>query len=69
MLIPVPRRLQPAAGHDASSARAPLRRSLPAPPRSRPVPTTWLVIGGALVLLDIELGLAYLLHLVAALVD
>jgi len=68
LFIPFPRRLQHAHTRGGRSTRAPLRRSLPAPARSR-VSTTWLVIGGALVLFDIEFGLAYLLHFAAALLD
>jgi hypothetical protein len=51
-------------------ARAPLRRALPAGHRpQRRVPTSWLLFCGAVVLLDIELGLAYLLHFAAGLLD
>ena len=67
-LIPFPRRLQHAHAPSGRSTRAPLRRSLPSPARAR-ISTTWLVIGGALVLFDIEFGLAYLLHFAAALFD
>jgi hypothetical protein len=48
--------------------RAPLRRSLPARARAqRRVPTSWLLLGGVVVLFDIEFALAYLLHFAASL--
>jgi hypothetical protein len=51
-------------------ARAPLRRSLPARATvQRRVPTAWLLVGAAVVLFDIEFGLAWLLHLAAGLLD
>jgi hypothetical protein len=52
------------------ATRAPLRRSLPARVRAqRRVPTSWLVLGGAEVVFDIEFALAYLLHFAASLLN
>jgi hypothetical protein len=52
----------------APMRRVPVRRAL-AIGSQRRVPTPWLLFWGAVVLLDIEFGLAYLLHLAAGVLD